>query len=191
MKALSALLMMFIVVAAHADHDVIGTIQFSLDGDEQTWYVLESPKGLRSNALWLETGPDRSTIAVTAFESADFELVSHDATGSAVPDGSAPALLVSIGFPAGAREQAYILPIDQSTGPAGVMLLNDFSYDNETNAALSGTLGEFETLFGSAARYQEVLDGISTVDRATVNDCFARYADLELAVRAWVGPDGA
>lgn len=74
---------------------------------------------------------------------------------------------------------------------ARVMLLTDFAYDNETNASLSGTLGEFEVLFGSASRYREVLAGIETVDRNSVNEILARYLDPELAVRAWVGPDGA
>ena len=34
---------MLAAVLARADNEVVGTIHFSLDGDEQTWYVLESP----------------------------------------------------------------------------------------------------------------------------------------------------
>jgi len=125
MKILLSLLMMLAVAAAHADNEVIGTINLSLDGEEQTWYVLESPAGLRSNALWMDVGPDRSAIAVTAFASPDITLVSDGTMGSAVPDGSAPALVVSVAFPTGAKEQGHTLPA--TDGPAVVMLLNDWS----------------------------------------------------------------
>lgn len=135
------MLLLLTFVSAYADNEVIGTVQFSLDGDEQTWYVLESPEGLRSNALWVEAGPDRYAIAVTAFASPDVELVPYEATGSAVPDGSAPALIVSVGFPAGASEQTHTLPIDPATGPAVVMLLNDWA-DPLDSATLTDGPGE-------------------------------------------------
>lgn len=134
MRKQLSLVMMLAVVSAHADNKVIGTIQLSLDGDEQTWYVLESPDGLRSNALWMDFGPDRSAIAVTAFASPDITLVPDGTMGSAVPDGSAPALVVSVSFPSGATEHGHTLPVPATDGPAVVMLLNDWS--NPIDAAV-------------------------------------------------------
>ena len=127
MRKLLALLMIVAVVPVHADNRVIGTISFSLDGDEQTWFVLESPSGLRPNALWLDLGPDRAAISVTAFSRPDIMLVSHDTMNSAVPEGSAPALVVSIAFPKGATEYSHALPAPADDGPAVIMMLNDWS----------------------------------------------------------------
>lgn len=48
--------MMLAVATAYADNKVIGTVHFSLDGEEQTWYVLESLDGLKPSALWMDVG---------------------------------------------------------------------------------------------------------------------------------------
>ena len=141
MRKLLSLFMLLAFASAHADNEVIGTIQLSLDGEEQTWYVLESPDGLRSNALWMDIGPGKSAIAVTAFASPDITLVSDGTMGSAVPDGSAPALVVSVAFPAGAKEQGHTLPAPATDGPAIVMLLNDWSNPIDS-AMLSDGPGE-------------------------------------------------
>jgi hypothetical protein len=151
MKKLLSVLIVLSPALAHADNEVIGTIQLSLEGDEQTWYVLESPSGLRPNALWMEIGPNRSAVAVTAFESPYITLVPHEMMESAVPDSSAPALVVSIGFTTGASEETYSLPIDQSTGPAVVMLLNDWSNPIDS-ASLSDGPGEIKLTEISASK---------------------------------------
>lgn len=40
------LLLLFAATSAQADKEAIGTIGFSLDGDEELWYVVESRDGL-------------------------------------------------------------------------------------------------------------------------------------------------
>ena len=74
---------------------------------------------------------------------------------------------------------------------AQTILAADFAYDNETNAALTGTLGEFETLYGAAESYRDILRGISAVTPERVGESLARWLGSDRAVRAWVGPDGA
>ncbi|MGH7551002.1 MAG: M16 family metallopeptidase [Gemmatimonadota bacterium] len=76
-------------------------------------------------------------------------------------------------------------------GRAKTMLAAGFAFDNETNAATTGTLGEFEVLYGHAGRYREVLDGIAAVTPEAATTVLERLADPEAAVRAWVGPNGA
>lgn len=74
---------------------------------------------------------------------------------------------------------------------ARTMLVADFAYDNETNAAMTGTLGEFETLYGDAGAYREVLQAIAEATAEEVSAALARWLDPGSAVRAWVGPDAA
>ncbi|HUP01844.1 MAG TPA: pitrilysin family protein [Gemmatimonadota bacterium] len=74
---------------------------------------------------------------------------------------------------------------------AQAILAADFAYDNETNAAMTGTLGEFELLFGYAGAYRQILAGIAAVTPEAATEALARRADPARAVRAWVGPDGA
>jgi predicted Zn-dependent peptidase len=71
------------------------------------------------------------------------------------------------------------------------MLAADFAFDNETNAATTGTLGEFEVVHGGAGRYREILDGIARVTPETATAVVDRLARPDGAVRAWVGPNGA
>lgn len=71
---------------------------------------------------------------------------------------------------------------------ARAMLEADFAYDNETNAALTGTLGEFQVLYGDAGGWRDVLRGIAAVTPEAATAALARIADPERAVRAWVGP---
>ena len=74
---------------------------------------------------------------------------------------------------------------------AQTILAADFAYDNETNAALTGTMGEFETLYGAAEAYRDVLRGIEAVTPDDVTKALVRWTRADRAVRAWVGPDGA
>ncbi|MGH7572291.1 MAG: M16 family metallopeptidase [Gemmatimonadota bacterium] len=88
------------------------------------------------------------------------------------------------------RECARGLGPDE-VGRAKTMLAADFAFDNETNAATTGTLGEFEVLYGHAGRYREILEGIAGVTPEAATAVLERLADPETAVRAWVGPNGA
>ena len=74
---------------------------------------------------------------------------------------------------------------------AQTILQSDFAYENETNASLTGTMAEFETLFGAAERYRDVLSGVASVTPARVREALAPRMTSDRAVRAWVGPDGA
>lgn len=74
---------------------------------------------------------------------------------------------------------------------AQTVLAADFAYDNETNAALTGTMGEFEVLYGAAERYRDLLGGIAAVTPERVVEALRCRVDPHHAVRAWVGPDGA
>jgi zinc protease len=74
---------------------------------------------------------------------------------------------------------------------AQTILAADFAYDNETNAALTGTMGEFETLYGAAEAYRDMLRGIEAVTPDDVVNALVRWSGADRAVRAWVGPNGA
>lgn len=74
---------------------------------------------------------------------------------------------------------------------AQTVLAADFAYDNETNAALTGTMGEFEILHGAAERYRDVLRGIAAVTPERVVEALRSRVTPDRAVRAWVGPNGA
>ena len=70
------------------------------------------------------------------------------------------------------------------------ILQSDFAFDNETTSAVSGTLAEFELLFGGAERFADYLAGI---ERVTPEECagvlrehFARERRLTVVVQ----PDG-
>lgn len=88
------------------------------------------------------------------------------------------------------REAARGLGPDE-VGRAKTMLAADFAFDNETNAATTGTLGEFEVLYGHAGRYREILGGIARVTPQAATAVLERLVDPQAAVRAWVGPNGA
>lgn len=62
-------LLFLAIIVARADNAIIGTVSLTVDGEEQTWYVLESPADSLPSALWLAMGPDKGAIAVTAFDS--------------------------------------------------------------------------------------------------------------------------
>ena len=58
-------------------------------------------------------------------------------------------------------------------------------------SAMPGTMGEFETLFGAAESYRDVLRGIAAVTPDRVGEALGRWVGPDRAVRAWVGPNGA
>jgi zinc protease len=70
-------------------------------------------------------------------------------------------------------------------------LAADFAYDNETNASLTGTLGEFEVLYGAAETYRAVLEGIARVTPEKIAAAMAKRMDPAGAVRVSVRPDEA
>jgi zinc protease len=74
---------------------------------------------------------------------------------------------------------------------AQAMLAADFAYDNETSASLTGTMGEFEVLYGGAERYREILAGIARVTPDDVAAVLARRARPEGGILVSVGPNGA
>ena len=80
---------------------------------------------------------------------------------------------------------------DAEVRRAQAMLAADFAYDNETNAALTGTLGEFEVLYGDAERYREVLNGIARVTPDDVGAALAARVRPDVGVRVSVGPHAA
>jgi predicted Zn-dependent peptidase len=48
------------------------------------------------------------------------------------------------------------------------ILNSDFAFDNETSASITGTLAEFELLFGGAERFTDYLEGVR---RVSAEDC--------------------
>lgn len=74
---------------------------------------------------------------------------------------------------------------------AQTMLRSEFAFANETNAGATGTLGEFEVLFGDPLGFARLIEHIDEVTPQSAQNALARWARPENAVRAWVGPDGA
>jgi predicted Zn-dependent peptidase len=52
-------------------------------------------------------------------------------------------------------------------------------------------MGEFETLYGAAEAYRDVLRGIAAVTPERVGEAIERRVVPGNAVRAWVGPHAA
>lgn len=116
-----------LAITALAETEVIGTVQMSVEGDEQTWYVLDPGGNMLPTSLWLAMGPEHGALSIAAYESPDIEFVRDDMTGSAVPAGDAAVLIFSIGFTVGTNEQAYTLPLQPGDGPASVQLLTNWA----------------------------------------------------------------
>ncbi len=115
------------VSAARGDNEIVGKIELTIDGKEQTWYVLEPDGDMLPNALWLAMGPDKAALSITAYEDPDIAFVRHEATGSPLPAGDAAALVLSVAFPPDAGEYAYELPTGPNEGPATIMMLANWS----------------------------------------------------------------
>ena len=80
---------------------------------------------------------------------------------------------------------------DDEVHRAQAILSAEFAYANETNAGMTGTLGEFEVLFEDGAAFLALLDAMRAVTPEDARAVLARRANPDDAVRAWVGPDGA
>lgn len=115
------------VSAAWADNEIVGEVELTVDGEEQTWYVLEPDGDMLPNALWLSMGPDKAALSITAYRDPDISFVRHEATGSPLPDGDAAALVLSVAFPLDAADYSYELPVEPSEGPATIMMLANWS----------------------------------------------------------------
>jgi hypothetical protein len=120
-----------------AENKVIGTVVLTLDGEEQTWYVLDAQGDMLPSAIWLALGPEHGTLSIAAYPNPDVGFMRDDATGSAMPDTDIAALVITVGFPIGAAEQTYELPT-QAAGPASVLYLPNWkeplsSYDISTD----------------------------------------------------------
>lgn len=125
---LPALLLVALSIPANpARCEVLGTVMLTLDGEEQTWYVLEPGGDMLPNALWLAMGPDRGALSIVAYRNPELEFVADEKTRSPLPAADAAALVISIGFPIDAKEKTYTLPANRGEGPAVVMLLGNWS----------------------------------------------------------------
>jgi hypothetical protein len=115
------------VSAAWGDNEIVGEVELTVDGEVQTWYVLEPDGDMLPNALWLAMGPDKAALSITAYRDPDIDFIRHEATGSPLPAGDAAALVFSVAFPPDAAEYAYELPTEISEGPATIMMLANWS----------------------------------------------------------------
>ncbi len=71
------------------------------------------------------------------------------------------------------------------------MLRSGFLYENETNAALSGTMGYYEIGFGDASIAMEYLQALENITREDVSRVMKDYIVDQPFVRVVVGPDEA
>jgi hypothetical protein len=123
----ASVFLLILLSAARAENDVIGTVELTLNGQEQVWFVLDPGDDTLPTGIWIAMGPERGGISIAAYRDASLQLIRDERTGSAVPAASAEVLLLSVGFPLDAREQSYTLPTQPSAGPASLMFLKDWS----------------------------------------------------------------
>jgi len=171
MKTLLSVLLLAANAAliAHADTRVVGTVEFTLDGEHQTWYILDPGGDMLPNALWLAMGPERGALSIAAYQDPETQFVADEATGSPLPSEDAAALVISIAFPIDAREQTYTLPTERGGGPAVVMLLDSWSSPLEHFALQEGPgeirLTKIDARPGESASFSGTFRG--TMQRAT------------------------
>ena len=85
--------------------------------------------------------------------------------------------------------------VDRDLTPQAVerakrILTSDFAFDNETGSSISGTLAEFELLFGGAERFADYLTG---VERTTAEECVRAIREFfspERRLTVVIEPDG-
>ncbi len=70
-KMLFASPLIALAVSALADNEIIGTVEMTLDGHRQTWYVLDPGQVMPPTAMWLAMGPERGALSIAAYESSD------------------------------------------------------------------------------------------------------------------------
>ncbi|HEX9637549.1 MAG TPA: pitrilysin family protein [Acidobacteriota bacterium] len=79
------------------------------------------------------------------------------------------------------------LPADELER-ARTIAKSEFVFENETNAQLAETLGQFEVLYGDAAEALEYLPRLEAVTAAQVREVAAEYFDPKLMALATLGP---
>ena len=138
--------------------------------DERSYYALElaslvlgeGPTSLLSRRL------ERELNLVTGISAWSYDLPGTGLLGvDAVCDpGEAERVLEEIG---GVLERAVAGEVTPRAVERAKRILNsDFAFDNETSSSISGTLAEFELLFGGAERFADYLVGI---ERVTPEEC--------------------
>lgn len=80
---------------------------------------------------------------------------------------------------------------EEELARAKTMLRSGFLYENETNAALSGTLGYYEISFGDAGIVMEYLEALENITCEDVQRVMIEYVADQPFVRVVVGPDAA
>lgn len=107
---------------AHAENRVIGTVELSVDGQAQSWYILQPPGNLLPTALWVPMGPKRGAAAIGAYSAPDIKFIEDATTGASVPVDAQPVLTLTFGFPIRVKELNYDLPVGRGEGPATVIM---------------------------------------------------------------------
>jgi len=169
-KGLAVLMLLSCSSVALAGNQVLGTVELELETGAETWYVLRPEGDMLPSAVWIATGPDKAMLSLAAYQDPDIELVKEPQTGSAIPAGKAPVLVLAIGFPLGADAQQYQWPA-QSRQVASVMLLADWS---QPLAALSITedpgeiqLTEIDARRNGESSFAGVFSGVLRRDEQT------------------------
>lgn len=124
-------IILFLTVAAvsgnaAAANTVIGTVELTVDGEDQTWYVLQPDGGAMPTASWVALGPDHAAAAIAAYETRDIALVTDEATGAPVPEGNEAVLMISFSFDIGDTSKTHSLPVDTGSGPVSLMFLSNW-----------------------------------------------------------------
>jgi zinc protease len=70
------------------------------------------------------------------------------------------------------------------------ILFSDFAFDNETAASMSGTLAEFELLFGAAERFADYLAGVNAVTAADCIEVLESFFSPSRRLTVIVEPSG-
>jgi hypothetical protein len=118
-------------VLAYAENTVIGTVEATIDGQENSWYVLQPEGDMWPTAVWLAMGPERGVASINAYRSEDIPLVRDKMIGFSLPENAAPVLIIAFDFPVGASQGAYTLPSESTFSAADVIWQTDFM-DSDT-----------------------------------------------------------
>jgi hypothetical protein len=128
-------------VLAYAENTVIGTVEATIDGQENSWYVLQPEGDMWPTAVWLAMGPERGVASINAYGSEDIPLVRDKMIGFSLPENAAPVLIIAFDFPVGAAQGAYTLPSESTFSAADAIWQSDFmDSDSSFSGTFSGTL---------------------------------------------------
>lgn len=169
-RILFALLWLACAVSVQAENQVIGTVELILDGEAQTWYVLQPDGDLMPTAVWVAAGADQGMLSIAAYPDADIELIREEQMGSTVPVSDTPVLVIGIGFPIGAEQLTYTIPSNEPH-PASVLLLENWSqpldgYDISADPGEISLTG-IEAGRGDDARFSGTFSGVLRRDEET------------------------